>query len=139
MRVGCCSTSKISERFGYAISAGTLRHDVDFADVLRATFPGGSITGAPKVRAMQILSEVESEARGVYTGAVGYANGARASDWNVSIRTAVVAGGMLHYRTGGGIVADSKYERELEETMTKSRVLVEAMARDEPAQRTLAS
>jgi para-aminobenzoate synthetase component 1 len=107
---------------------GTLRPDAGLAEILRATFPGGSITGAPKVMAMEIIAEVEPEARGVYTGAVGSFNGGRQVDLNIAIRTAIAADGRIHYGVGGGIVADSRMERELDETRTKARALIEAIA-----------
>jgi anthranilate/para-aminobenzoate synthase component I len=108
-----------------------LRGDATLADVLRATFPGGSITGAPKIRAMEIIAEVEPSARGVYTGVIGSFNGARAVELNVAIRTAIAGPGHMHYCTGGGIVADSVLEREWEETAVKARAFFSAV--DAPA------
>lgn len=107
---------------------GRLRARVRTADVLRATFPGGSVTGAPKIQAMRIIAEVEPCARGVYTGAIGAFNGARCAQLNVAIRTAVVAGGYVNYGTGGGIVADSRPEAEYQETVTKSRAFLDSLA-----------
>jgi para-aminobenzoate synthetase component 1 len=107
---------------------GRLRARVRTADVLRATFPGGSVTGAPKIQAMRIIAEVEPFARGVYTGAIGAFNGARRAELNVAIRTAVVAGGYVSYGTGGGIVADSRADAEYEETVTKSRAFLDSLA-----------
>jgi para-aminobenzoate synthetase component 1 len=118
---------------------GQLRPGAGFADILSATFPGGSITGAPKIKAMEIIAEVEPEARGVYTGAVGWCNGGREVELNVAIRTAVAAGGRVHYGVGGGIVADSRMDKELDETMTKARAMVEAIERSEREQRVTAS
>ncbi len=106
---------------------GELVSDRRLAAILRATFPGGSITGAPKLRAMEILVEVEGEPRGVYTGAVGCFNGSRSVQLNVAIRTAVVRAGAVEYRTGGGIVADSSLAREFDETVTKARAFTEAL------------
>jgi len=106
---------------------GRLRPRVRTADILRATFPGGSITGAPKIQAMRIIAEVEPSARGVYTGAVGAFNGARRAELNVAIRTAVIAGGHVTYGTGGGIVADSRPDAEYEETVTKSRAFLDSL------------
>jgi para-aminobenzoate synthetase component 1 len=107
---------------------GRLRARVRTADVLRATFPGGSVTGAPKIQAMRIIAEVEPSARGVYTGTIGAFNGARRAELNVAIRTAVVAGGYVNYGTGGGIVADSRPDAEYEETVTKSRAFLDSLA-----------
>jgi para-aminobenzoate synthetase component 1 len=106
---------------------GSLRPEVGFAEILRATFPGGSITGAPKRRAMELIAEVEPQGRGVYTGAIGSWNGPRACDLNVAIRTAVVGGSRIHYCTGGGIVADSRPDTEWEETETKARAFLETV------------
>jgi para-aminobenzoate synthetase component 1 len=97
------------------------------AEILRATFPSGSVTGAPKIQAMRTIAEVEPAARGVYTGAVGAFNGARRVELNVAIRTAVVAGGRVFYGTGGGIVADSRLDAEYEETVTKSRAFLDSL------------
>ncbi len=90
------------------------------AEILRATFPGGSITGAPKIRAMQIIAELEPRPRGVYTGALGWLGAGGALDLAIVIRTAVVAAGRLSLHVGGGIVADSAPARELEETEEKA-------------------
>jgi anthranilate/para-aminobenzoate synthase component I len=106
---------------------GQLRPPATLADILRATFPGGSITGAPKIRAMQIIAEVEQEARGIYTGAIGSFNGSREILLNVAIRTAVASAGLVHYRSGGGVVADSMVETEFEETVTKARAYLESV------------
>jgi para-aminobenzoate synthetase component 1 len=100
---------------------GQLRDPWDWPELLRATFPGGSITGAPKLRAMQIAAELEPVARDVYTGALGYFDAAGGGDWSIAIRTAVAARGELHLHLGGGIVADSDPERELQETRDKGR------------------
>jgi para-aminobenzoate synthetase component 1 len=106
---------------------GRLRDDVGTADILRAAFPSGSITGAPKIQAMRTISEVEPTARGIYTGAIGAFNGPRCAELNVAIRTAVVTGGRVVYGTGGGIVADSRLESEYEETVTKSRAFLDSL------------
>ncbi len=111
---------------------GRLRNEVGLDDILRATFPGGSITGAPKIKAMQIIAEIEPESRGPYTGAIGCFNGGRRLDLNVAIRTAFSMDGKLYYSTGGGIVADSSVEAEYAETVTKAQVFVRA-ARGEDA------
>ena len=101
-----------------------LRAGVDLADVLRATFPPASVTGAPKVRALQAIAELEQEQRGAYCGALGiWVPGADRADFSVLIRTAVVAQGAMHLRVGAGIVWDSIPQREWEETWIKARYL----------------
>ena len=106
---------------------GRLRHDRDRVDLLKATFPGGSITGAPKVRAMEIIDELEPTRRGVYTGSIGYAGFDGEMDLNIVIRTFVVAGGKAYFQVGGGIVYDSDPEAEYVETLDKARALVESL------------
>jgi len=103
-----------------------LRPDTGLASLLRATFPGGSITGAPKIRAMEILREVEAAERGPYTGAIGCFNGGDQLELSIAIRTAVASGDRLVYSTGGGIVADSDPDREWVETEVKLAALVAA-------------
>ncbi|ABC83652.1 aminodeoxychorismate synthase component I [Anaeromyxobacter dehalogenans] len=97
-------------------------------DLLRAAFPAASITGAPKIRAMEIVDELEPVARGVYTGSIGYLGFQGTADLNVAIRTIVVAGGLVHLHAGGGIVADSVPEAEHEEAGLKARNLIRAVA-----------
>ena len=106
--------------------AGTLRAEVRPSALLRATFPCGSITGAPKVRAMQIISELEPDTRGVYTGAIGYFAGPRL-ELSVAIRTAVIEGGRLTFGVGGGIVVDSDPAREWAECELKASGLARAL------------
>jgi len=103
--------------------ASRLRAGVDLAEILRATFPGGSITGAPKVRAMEIIRELEPWARGPYTGALGLFHPRGDLELGLAIRTAVVRGDVLRYHAGGGIVADSVPERELAEAWLKTAAL----------------
>jgi anthranilate/para-aminobenzoate synthase component I len=103
--------------------SGTLRDDTDLAALLAATFPGGSITGAPKVRAMEIIAELEAEPRGVYTGAVGLLHPTGDLELGLPIRTAVVADGSARWHAGGGIVADSDPERELAEVWLKTAAI----------------
>ena len=100
--------------------SGTLRADVDHLDALVACFPGGSITGAPKKRAMEVIAELEPVPRGLYTGAVGYLGYNGESQFNIVIRSLVRAGGVLHYHVGAGIVADSRAEDEYQETLHKA-------------------
>ena len=93
-------------------------------DVLRAVFPGGTITGCPKVRCMEILAEMEQQARGAYTGSLGYINNDGSMDFNILIRTMVRDGRNITFRAGGGIVSDSIAENELEETRAKAKGLL---------------
>ena len=112
---------------------GRLHAGRDVVDLLRATFPGGSITGAPKVRAMQIISELEPTRRSVYTGSIGYigpptpAEPAGRCALNLAIRTLLAAGPNVHLQAGGGIVADSDPLAELDETTDKARALLAAL------------
>jgi para-aminobenzoate synthetase component 1 len=105
----------------------TLREDRDLVDLLLATFPGGSITGAPKIRAMEIIDELEPTVRSVYTGAIGYIGFDRSMDLNIVIRTVLVKDGQAYFQAGGGIVADSDPDLEYQETLHKARALVEAV------------
>jgi anthranilate/para-aminobenzoate synthase component I len=100
---------------------GRLRRGLTAVDALRAMVPGGSIAGAPKIRAQEILAELEPHRRGLYTGALGYVSFAGACDFSIVIRTVVLEGGRLTAGVGGGIVADSDPEREWEETEDKAR------------------
>ena len=106
---------------------GELRPGTTPGDVIRAVFPGGTITGAPKVRCMQIIAELEGEGRGAYTGALGYLGRDGDLDLNILIRSAWLAGRELQFRTGAGIVVDSDAARELDETRAKARGLLRAL------------
>jgi anthranilate synthase component 1 len=106
---------------------GQLYEDVMPGDVVRAIFPGGTITGCPKVRCMEIIAELEQVGRGAYTGSMGYVNRDGGMDLNILIRTIVAEGDEISLRAGAGIVADSIPERELEETEAKARALVMAL------------
>jgi len=108
---------------------GTLREDVDQLGALAACFPGGSITGAPKKRAMEIIDELETMPRGLYTGAVGYLGFNGESQFNIPIRTLVRDGNSLHYHVGAGIVADSDPDEEFEETLHKAKGIKLAIER----------
>ncbi|HZP40655.1 MAG TPA: anthranilate synthase component I family protein [Candidatus Binatia bacterium] len=107
--------------------------DLGLAALLRATFPGGSITGAPKVRAMQIIQELEPDARGAYTGAFGLFHPAGDVELGLAIRTGLVADGVVRWHAGGGIVADSDPERELAEAWLKTAALRLALGESAPA------
>jgi anthranilate synthase component 1 len=106
---------------------GRLRDGISPGEVIRATFPGGTITGCPKVRCMQIIAELEQVPRGAYTGAFGWLNRDGDMDLNILIRTAEVDGAQAQFRTGAGIVFDSDPERELDETRAKARGLLRAL------------
>ena len=109
---------------------GEIGDDTSAIDVFRATFPAGTMTGAPKIRAMEIIDELEPERRGPYAGAVGYiASGDRRMDLAITIRTCVVANGVASVQAGAGIVADSVPEREWDETENKARALLTAIGR----------
>ncbi len=107
-----------------ATVGGRLRKDVMFCDVLKAMFPGGSITGAPKIRSMEIIDETEPTARGVYTGSIGFIGLDGSVCLNIAIRTIIIKDRKAYAQTGGGIVADSDSEAEWQETITKARALI---------------
>jgi para-aminobenzoate synthetase component 1 len=107
---------------------GRLRAGADRIDLLKACFPGGSITGAPKVRAMEIIDELEPTRRGIYTGAVGYMGFDGAMDLNMVIRTFVIKGNKVYFHVGGGIVSDSDPQAEYQETLDKARALMAALS-----------
>jgi para-aminobenzoate synthetase component I len=104
-----------------------LRREVQWSDVIKAVFPGGSITGAPKVRAMEIIAELEPTVRGPYCGSMGYVGFDGRMDWNILIRTLTASRGWWQFQVGGGIVADSDPSLEEEETWTKAAGLVAAI------------
>jgi para-aminobenzoate synthetase component 1 len=106
---------------------GRLRRGKSRIDLLKAAFPGGSITGAPKVRAMEIIDELEPTRRGVYTGSIGYLSFGGDMDLNIVIRTILVKGKRAYFQVGGGIVYDSEPEAEYQETLDKARALVQAL------------
>jgi anthranilate/para-aminobenzoate synthase component I len=113
---------------------GQLRPEVDYVDLLRATFPCGSITGTPKVEAMKVIEELESVRRSWYCGAIGFvAPGAMST--SVAIRSAVLRDGIAHYGAGGGIVADSDPAAEFEESLDKAMPFLRAVAADRSALR----
>lgn len=123
----------IIERYSHVMHivsnvSGRLRGDMDAIDVLRATFPAGTVSGAPKIRAMEIIAELEPVQRGVYSGAVGYLSWNGNMDTAIAIRTAVIKDQTLHIQAGGGIVADSVPENEWEETLNKGRAIFRAVS-----------
>jgi para-aminobenzoate synthetase component 1 len=106
---------------------GKLRRGKTNVDLLKAAFPGGSITGAPKVRAMEIIDELEPTRRSVYTGSVGYLGFNENMDINIVIRTFLIKEGRAYFQVGGGIIYDSKPEAEYMETLDKARGLIDAL------------
>ncbi len=123
----------IVERYSHVMHivsnvVGKLRSCMSAIDVLRATFPAGTVSGAPKIRAMEIIDELEPVKRGVYSGAVGYFSWNGNMDTAIAIRTAVIKNQQLHIQAGAGIVADSRPELEWKETMNKGRAVFRAVA-----------
>ncbi len=122
----------IVERYSHVMHivsnvTGELRDGLDALDVLRATFPAGTVSGAPKIRAMEIIDELEPVKRGIYSGAIGYLAWNGNMDTAIAIRTAVIKDGTLHIQAGAGIVADSQPELEWKETMNKGRAIFRAV------------
>ncbi|MFC1940096.1 anthranilate synthase component I [Chloroflexota bacterium] len=113
---------------------GKLQRDMGAFDALRACFPAGTVSGAPKIRAMEIIAELEPEKRGPYAGAVGYFSFSGNMDMAISIRTMVVSKGIAYTQAGGGIVYDSVPEREYEETMNKAGALLKAISQAESSE-----
>jgi len=107
-----------------ATVAGQLRKEITLCDILKAMFPGGSITGAPKIRSMVIIDETEPTVRGVYTGSIGFIGIDGSACLNIAIRTIIITGEKAFAQTGGGIVADSDPQAEWQETITKARALL---------------
>ena len=123
----------IVERYSHVMHivsnvVGELRDGMTAMDVLRATFPAGTVSGAPKIRAMEIIDELEPVKRGIYSGAVGYLAFSGNMDTAIAIRTAVIKDGMLHIQAGAGVVADSVPDLEWQETMNKGRAIFRAVA-----------
>jgi anthranilate synthase component 1 len=106
---------------------GRLRAGISPGEIIRAVFPGGTITGCPKVRCMEIINELEDVARGAYTGSFGYLNRDGSLDLNILIRTMVLQGRTLSLRAGAGIVADSEAHAELAETRAKAEGLLRSL------------
>ena len=113
---------------------GKLRPERDALDLLRGCFPGGSITGAPKLRAMQIIEELEPHRRGVYCGAIGYMGFDGGMDINIAIRTLVCSQGVIRFWAGGGIVADSRLEEEYQETFDKAAAMLKLLQQSAASQ-----
>ncbi|MBN1289458.1 MAG: aminodeoxychorismate synthase component I [Actinobacteria bacterium] len=107
---------------------GKLHEGKDIVDLLRATFPGGSITGAPKIRSMEIIDQLEPNVRSIYTGSIGYLGYNGQHDTNIAIRTMIIRNGRAYFQVGGGIVADSDPEAEYDETLHKGRAIFQSLA-----------
>jgi anthranilate synthase component 1 len=134
-RIGSVSLTEkmVIERYSHVMHIvsnviGQIREGMSAIDVLRATFPAGTVSGAPKIRAMEIIDELEPVKRGVYAGAVGYLSWSGNMDTAIAIRTAVIKDGTLTIQAGAGIVADSVPENEWAETMNKGRAIFRAVA-----------
>ena len=110
-----------------SVVQGELRDGISAVDLVKAVYPGGSITGAPKVRAMEIIAELEAAPRGVYCGAMGYFGFNGTCDFNIGIRTVQVADGVMRVQGGGGITARSDATAEYEESLLKVQRIMEAM------------
>ncbi|MFH1485142.1 MAG: aminodeoxychorismate synthase component I, partial [Chloroflexota bacterium] len=106
---------------------GRLRREKGRIDLLKACFPGGSITGAPKVRSMEIIEELEPTKRSVYTGSIGYLSFSGDMDLNIAIRTILMTQGRAYFQVGGAIVYDSEPEAEYQETLDKAKALIQAV------------
>lgn len=113
-----------------SIVEGELKEGKTSVDLLKATFPGGSITGCPKIRAMEIIDELESVKRHVYTGSIGYISFHDTMDLSIAIRTAIIADQSVVFSVGGGIVYDSDPEEEFQETLDKGKTLIESLKRN---------
>lgn len=112
-----------------SIVIGSLAERATYGDLIRATFPGGSITGCPKIRSMEIIDELEATVRHIYTGSIGYLGWHQNMDLNIAIRTALVHKGVCYFSVGGGIVYDSNEEDEYQETLHKGRTLFQVINR----------
>jgi len=106
---------------------GELKPELDCYEALRSCFPAGTLSGAPKIRAMEIIAELEPDKRGAYAGAAGYFTFSGNMDTAILLRTMVVKDGVAYVQAGGGIVADSKEEQEYQETVDKARALMRAI------------
>jgi anthranilate synthase component 1 len=115
---------------------GRLRDDMTALDALRACFPAGTVSGAPKIRAMEIIAELEPQKRGPYAGAVGYFSFSGNMDMAIAIRTMVMTKGIAYTQAGSGIVYDSVPEREYEESLNKAQALLKAIAQAQSSEPT---
>ena len=113
------------------MSQERLKENINTHDLLKAVFPGGSITGAPKIRAMEIIDELEHDRRNLYTGSLGYFSFDGNCDFNIIIRTAVYQDHRYYLGVGGGITCESDLEFEYEETLQKAKAILEALWEEE--------
>jgi anthranilate/para-aminobenzoate synthase component I len=123
----------VTEQYSHVIHIvsnirGTLRDDASNFDIVNAVFPGGTVTGVPKIRCLEIIEELEPVSRGLYTGSIGYVSWSGHMDWNIVIRTLTLSRGELAFYAGAGIVADSDPEREYSETLYKAQALINAIS-----------
>jgi anthranilate synthase component 1 len=133
----------VTERYSHVMHltssvSGEVAPGMSALDVFRACFPAGTLTGAPKIRAMQIIEELEPARRGIYGGAVGHVSFAGNLDMAIAIRTLVTRGEHVYLQAGAGIVADSDPDAEYEETVAKARAVVRALAMARPTTTTKA-
>ena len=136
-RVAKTSTVKVTdnmtiERYSHVMHivsnvVGDIKENLSAIDVLKATFPAGTVSGAPKVRAMEIINELETTKRGFYAGAVGYLGFNGDMDVAIAIRTAVIKDNILYVQAGAGIVSDSIPQKEWEETQNKAKAILRAV------------
>ena len=122
----------IIERYSHVMHivsnvVGKLSKNLTFIEALKATLPAGTLSGAPKIRAMEIINELEPSSRGIYGGAIGYISWNGNIDTAIAIRTAVIKDNLIHVGAGAGIVADSDPEKEWQECIQKSKVFLDAM------------
>ena len=110
-----------------SLVSGQLRDGQSSLDAVRAAFPAGTVSGAPKIRAMEIIADLEPDQRGVYAGSAGYVSFGGNLDMAITLRTIVVAGGIAYVQSGAGVVADSRPEREYEETLEKAGAMFKAI------------
>lgn len=106
---------------------GKIKKNINCFDIIKACFPGGSITGCPKIRSMEIIEELEANRRGIYTGALGYISFSGSMDLNILIRTLLIKNNKIYFQVGGGIVADSTPEGEYEETLVKAKAIKDTL------------
>jgi anthranilate synthase component 1 len=136
-RVSQIGTVKVNELMGVeryshvmhiaSSVSGQIQEGKDAFDVVRACFPAGTVTGAPKIRAMEIIEELERLQRGIYAGAVGYFSLSGNLDTCIAIRTIIIVNGSAYIQVGAGIVADSQPEKEYQETLNKAKAMISAL------------
>ncbi len=137
VKVAAHKTLEAYENVFHMVSTveGRLAKGIDSADIIAAAFPGGSITGCPKIRSMEIIDELEPCRRHVYTGSIGYISFHDTMDLSIAIRTAIISNDRLLYAAGGGIVYDSVAEDEFDETLAKAKTMLKAFEKNRPSQK----